>query len=289
MLPPAKPEWLRTRVPADNAHVPMMTRLKTKALCTVCVEAQCPNQVECFKNGTATFMLLGPGCTRHCAFCAVDKDPIVPPNPGEPDAIADAIGEMGIRYCVLTMVTRDDLSDGGASHICNAVHAIRKRRPALQIELLISDLAGNEAALNAILETRPDVLNHNIETVKRLYAYIRPQARYARSLTVIEKTARNAPAIVTKSGMMLGLGESRKEVVETMIDLRNAGCQILTLGQYLQPSKGHYPVRRYVHPEEFEAYRREALGLGFCGVSSGPLVRSSFNAEALYHRAATSD
>lgn len=194
--------------------------------------------------------------------------------PAEPEAIAATIREMEIRYCVLTMVTRDDLSDGGASHIHNVVDAIRKRVPAIKLELLISDLAGNEDALNAVLATRPSVLNQNIETVERLYARIRPQARYTRSLALLKKTARNALATVTKSGMMLGLGESRKEVIAAMIDLRDVGCQILTLGQYLQPSKRHHPVTRYVHPDEFASYRLEALDLGFSGVASGPLVRS---------------
>ena len=286
MLDPAKPDWLRISVPADHAHLSMMDRLKRNALCTVCVEARCPNQLECFKNGTATFMLLGPGCTRRCAFCAVDKQQTAPPNPDEPKVFANAIGQMGLGYCVLTMVTRDDLADGGASHIRKVVAAIRERRPAIRIELLISDLGGDAEAIESVVETAPAVLNHNIETVKRLYPTIRPQARYSRSLSILDKAARHSPAIVTKSGIMLGLGESRDEVMATMIDLRNAGCRILTLGQYLAPSKRHHPVMRYVHPGEFEDYRHEAYRMGFSGVASGPLVRSSYKSEKLYHHAA---
>ena len=266
-----------------------MARLKKNALCTVCVEARCPNQLECFNNGTATFMLLGPGCTRSSTFCAVDKRHIAPPNPEEPEAFAEAIEQMELNYCVLTMVTRDDLTDGGAFHIQKVVSAIRKRLPAIRIELLISDLGGDQKALESVVETLPDVLNHNIETVKRLYPSIRPHALYSRSLAVLEKTARLAPHLVTKSGIMLGLGESREEVIETLIDLRKVGCQILTLGQYLAPSKEHHPVIRYVHPDEFEDYRREAYKMGFLGVASGPLVRSSYKAEKLYHHATTPD
>ena len=227
-------------------------------------------------------MLLGPSCTRRCTFCAVDKRCVAPPDPREPDLIANATDKMGTQYCVLTMVTRDDLSDGGAFHIRNTVAAIRKRRPKIRMELLISDLAGNWDALKTILQTNPQVLNHNMETVKRLYPLVRPQAIYLRSLSLLENVSRIAPATVTKSGLMLGLGETRQEVLVTMDNLRAAGCQILTLGQYLAPSDRHQPVVRYVHPDEFEDYGLEALKRGFMGVASAPLVRSSYQAERLY-------
>ena len=277
-----KPEWLRIKVPSGNNHSKTIERIKKKALCTVCVEARCPNQLECFHKGTATFMLLGPGCTRRCTFCAVDKQHVAQPDPMEPDLIADAVCELGTQYCVLTMVTRDDLSDGGASHLRHTVKAIRRRRPAIRVELLISDLSGNWDALTSVLQMNPAVLNHNIETVKRLYALVRPQALYSRSLSLIEKISHVSPTTITKSGMMLGLGESRGEVFETMDDLRKSGCQILTIGQYLAPSEKHHPVIRYIHPDEFEDYRIEALRRGFIGVASGPFVRSSYQAEKLY-------
>jgi len=278
-----KPEWLRIKVPSGNNHLNTIERIKTKALCTVCVEALCPNQLECFHKGTATFMLLGPGCTRRCSFCAVDKHHVAQPDPMEPDLIADAVCELGTQYCVLTMVTRDDLDDGGASHLRNTVKAIRQRCPAILIELLISDLSGNWDALTSVLQMNPAVLNHNIETVKRLYALVRPQALYSRSLSLLEKISLISPTTITKSGMMLGLGESRTEVIETMDDLRKCGCQILTIGQYLAPSEKHHPVIRYIHPDEFEDYRAEALRRGFIGVASGPFVRSSYKAEKLYN------
>ena len=257
------------------------------SLCTVCVEAQCPNQMECFHNGTATFMLLGPACTRSCTFCAVDKKTVLAPDRKEPARIAAVISEMDITYCVLTMVTRDDLRDGGALHLYECVREIRKAKPDILIELLISDLGGNQRSLERILAARPDVLNHNIETIQRLYPEVRPQAQYTRSLSLIQKVSQNDPPVLTKSGMMLGLGETSEEVVETMYDLFEAGCKILTLGQYLSPSKKHYPVQRYAPPEEFDHYIEQAQKIGFAGVASAPLVRSSYQAEKLFIEATT--
>lgn len=285
MEPPKKPEWLRVTVPSDRSSFETIQKIKQNALCTVCVEALCPNQMECFNRGTATFMLLGPVCTRNCSFCAVEKGRVADPNPREPFLVAEAISELGLKYCVLTMVTRDDLSDGGAFHIERTVKTILTKTPEINIELLISDLSGSGDALTTVLQTKPAVLNHNIETVERLYPKVRPQAIYARSLSLLAEVAKTSPSTITKSGMMLGLGETRKEILATMNDLRSAGCQVLTMGQYLAPSKKHIPVARYVHPQEFDAYREEALRLGFVGIASGPLVRSSYRAEKLYAQA----
>lgn len=231
-------------------------------------------------------MLLGPSCTRNCTFCAVGKERVIPADPMEPDRIAGAISRMKIKYCVLTMVTRDDLQDGGASHIRQCVQAIRKRKPAILLELLISDLAGKKESLDTVMATTPNVLNHNIETVERLYPQVRPQAEYGRSLELLDTASRyvQKPAVM-KSGMMLGLGETREEVLGTMDDLAKANCQILTLGQYLAPSPSHYPVHDYVHPDEFAFYEEEAQQRGFLAVASSPLVRSSYNAEDLYYQA----
>ncbi|WP_205749238.1 lipoyl synthase [Desulfopila sp. IMCC35008] len=279
-----KPKWLRIKMPLEVPVSQSIDKMKN-TLCTVCVEAQCPNLTECFSKGTATFMLLGPNCSRRCSFCAVDKGRVSPLNPNEPDLIAEAISQMDVQYCVLTMVTRDDLSDGGACHIQNTVLAIRKRLPKIRLELLISDLSGNWDALKSVLQTAPQVLNHNIETINRLYPTVRPQASYTRSLELLRKVKELTPAVVTKSSLMLGLGESPQEVYETMDDLLMAGCNVLTMGQYLAPSKKHLPVVRYVHPDEFEGYRIEALKRGFMGVASAPLVRSSYKAEELYYQA----
>ncbi len=283
--PPKKPEWLRVKVPSDRSSFETIQKIRQNALCTVCVEAQCPNQMECFNRGTATFMLLGPVCTRNCAFCAVEKGRVAAPDPREPFLVAEAISELGLKYCVLTMVTRDDLNDGGAFHIERTVKTIRTKTPEINIELLISDLSGSGGALTKVLQTKPAVLNHNIETVERLYPKVRPQAIYARSLSLLAEVAKTSPSTTTKSGMMLGLGETRKEIIATMSDLRSAGCQVLTMGQYLAPSKKHLPVAKYIDPQEFDAYREEALRLGFVGVASGPLVRSSYRAEELYAQA----
>ncbi|MBW2092812.1 MAG: lipoyl synthase, partial [Deltaproteobacteria bacterium] len=241
-----------------------------------------PNQGECFGRGTATFLLLGPSCTRRCTFCAIEKEDVLPPQDTEPDRIAQAVDRMGLTFCVLTMVTRDDLPDGGAGHVVRSISAIRKRCPEVGIEVLISDLGGNQTAMMEVLEIQPEVLNHNIETVPRLYPEVRPQADYRRSLDLLSRADTFKPRPVTKSGMMLGLGETRDEILKAMDDLRAAGCDLLTLGQYLSPSQKHHPVERYVPPEEFDELKAAALDRGFIGVASHPYVRSSYQAEQLF-------
>ena len=280
-----KPAWLRRRLPPAGQSATVMAAIKHGGLHTVCEEAHCPNQMECYSRGTATFLLLGPSCTRRCTFCAVDKSPVQAPDPGEPEKTALAIEKLHLKYCVLTMVSRDDLPDGGASHIAKTVEILRKRAPSVRVELLISDLGGSAQSLALVLSSRPNVLNHNVETVPRLYPKVRPQADYRRSLEVLRRAAAYRPAVVTKSGMMLGLGETHEEVLGVMDDLREAGCSLLTLGQYLAPSEKHHPVIRYVPPEEFDQYAKEALNRGFYAVASAPLVRSSYKAEELYFKA----
>lgn len=283
-----KPKWLRRRLPAPGLNSTVQAAVQGRGLHTVCAEAQCPNQMDCFGRGTATFLLLGPSCTRRCTFCAVDKSRLQPPDPGEPTRIAQAVAQLELSFCVLTMVTRDDLPDGGAAHVAETVEILRKGSPDVGVEILISDLGGNREALEKVLFASPDVLNHNIETVPRLYPEVRPQADYERSLELLGRASSHRPPLVTKSGLMLGLGETRQEVLDTMDALRGAGCHLLTMGQYLAPSEHHHPVVRYVPPDEFAAYEAEALERGFFGVASAPLVRSSYNAEQLYRAARSS-
>ena len=279
---PPKPPWLKRRLPAVGQSGLVMKALKSRALHTVCEEAHCPNQMECYGEGTATFLLLGPACTRSCAFCAVDKSRVHPVDENEPTHIAEAVAQMSLRYCVLTMVTRDDLPDGGAGHVARTLNAIREQNPGVILEALISDLNGDWDALGTVLAARPDVLNHNLETVPRLYGTVRPQADYGRSLALIARAANLRPPLVIKSGLMLGLGEKREELLAVMDDLLESGCQLLTLGQYLAPSKKHHPIVRYVPPDEFEDYETEGLARGFQGIASAPLVRSSYQAEQMY-------
>ncbi|MEW6665364.1 MAG: lipoyl synthase [Thermodesulfobacteriota bacterium] len=280
-----RPKWLRRRLPPVGRNATVRAAVQAGGLHTVCAEAQCPNQMECFGRGTATFLLLGPTCTRRCTFCAVDKSVVRPADPAEPARIAHAVSQLALDFCVLTMVTRDDLPDGGADHIVETVAAIRNKRPGLGIEVLISDLSGDWSALRRVLEARPEVLNHNVETVPRLYPRVRPQADYGRSLELLARASSHTPPLVTKSGVMLGLGETREELLATLQDIRGAGCSLLTLGQYLAPSERHHPVIRYVPPEEFAEYESLALGMGFSGVASSPFVRSSYQAGRLYQEA----
>ena len=256
--------------------------MKKGGLHTVCQEAKCPNMWECFSQETATFLIMGPRCTRDCRFCAVEHGPLGPPDPEEPVRVAEAAHNMGLRYVVVTSVTRDDLPDGGAHFFAETIREIRKRKPDTLVEVLIPDFQGDQAALRTVLEARPDVLNHNLETVPRLYPLVRPQADYRRSLECLRQAGQYDPAIPTKSGLMLGLGESSKEVEKTLQDLVEVGCRMLTLGQYLQPSREHLPVRQFVHPERFEIWRDTALGMGFSQVASGPFVRSSYHAQEHY-------
>ena len=285
VVPKEKPPWLRRRIPAPGRNATVVAAVKGRGLHTVCEEAHCPNQMECFSRGTATFLLLGPSCTRRCTFCAVDKSSVQPPDPGEPFRTAQAVAQMELNFCVVTMVTRDDLPDGGAGHVIRTIEAIRKECPGIGIEILISDLAGNWDALERVLIARPEVFNHNLETMPRLYPGVRPQADYRRSLELLSRAAAHVPPMVIKSGLMLGLGEKKHEVLQAMDDLRNSGCHLLTLGQYLAPSSKHHPIVRYVPPEEFDEYQREALRRGFLEVASAPLVRSSYKAAQLYNTA----
>ena len=263
----------------------MRRLLQGQGLTTVCQEAQCPNQFECYAGGTATFMILGRRCSRNCGFCAVAHGPLGLPDPEEPALVAQAVEVLGLRYAVVTSVTRDDLADGGASFFAGTIRAIKERMPTTLVEVLIPDLLGDWIGLEEILRAGPEVLNHNIETVPRLYPAVRPGALYSRSLDLLRQVKRIAPKTPTKSGIMLGLGESAEELLATLRDLLAAGCDILTLGQYLQPSPAHLPVERYVPPEEFQLLEETALALGFAGLAAGPFVRSSYQAENLYKQA----
>lgn len=275
------PEWIRTETRSSARHSAKNLLRKYK-LSTVCEEARCPNQGVCFSKPVATFMILGDYCTRRCGFCAVKGGVPSEPDPEEPQRVAGAVAEMGLRYVVITSVTRDDLPDGGAAHFAVTVRAIRKRNPDTGVEVLTPDFKGDRAALRTVLDSEPVVFNHNVETVERLYGSVRPQAEYKRSLLLLRSAKEIAPRARTKSGLMLGLGETTDEVVALFRNLRDAGCDFLTLGQYLRPSKRNLPVVEYVLPAVFEDLKERALDLGFEFVASGPLVRSSMNAEEMY-------
>lgn len=280
---PRLPAWLRKPETAFVALHEIKRELRRLELHTVCESARCPNIHECFRRGTATFMILGDRCTRGCGFCAVPKarHP-APPDPNEPAHVAQMARAMNLRHVVVTSVNRDDLPDGGAVHFAETIRAIRAALPAATIEVLTPDFLGDLDAVTTVLEARPDVFNHNVETVPRLYPRVRPQARYERSLAVLEFAARNGGTLV-KSGLMVGLGERCEEVEEVLRDLRRCGVSIVTIGQYLQPTRRNLPVAEYVPPERFEAYRETGLRLGFRAVFSGPFVRSSYMAELVAH------
>ncbi len=250
---------------------------------TVCDQARCPNRGHCYQRGTATFLILGSSCTRKCAYCAIERDVSSPPppDPSEPSRVVEAAFRMGLRYVVLTSVTRDDLPDGGAGHFADTVRGLRRRIPGVEVEVLTPDFQGARESLETIAASGPDVFNHNLETVERLFPSLRPVASYRQSLEVLRVFAELAPGIPVKSGLMVGLGEDRGDVERSMEDLRGSGVSILTIGQYLQPTSDHFPVHRYVDPEEFEEYRLSALSMGFSSVASGPLVRSSYHADLL--------
>jgi lipoic acid synthetase len=273
-----RPEWLKVRVPGDLDRLPVSRLLNDLALNTVCQEARCPNIFECWGAGTATFMVLGEICTRRCTFCAVGRGTPLAADDDEPRRVAEAVAKMGVRHAVITMVNRDDMPDGGAVHIAETVQAVRERTGAA-VEVLISDLEGNRDALRVVLASEPEVLAHNIETVPRLYSAVRPVAKYQRSLDILRWAAEDGA--MTKSSLMLGLGESEDEILEVARDLRDAGVRIFTMGQYLAPTERHHPVRRYFTPDEFTALGEAAKALGFHHVESAPLVRSSYMA----HRA----
>ncbi len=278
--PPRKPPWIR----AKSAGHPNVSRLKAvlrrQGLHTVCEEASCPNLGECFGHGTATFMIMGDLCTRRCPFCDVAHGRPQPLDADEPRRLAETVQAMGLRYVVITSVDRDDLRDGGASHFAACIEAIRRRVPAIRIEILVPDFRGRlERALEALAAAPPDVFNHNLETVPRLYRQVRPGADYAESLRLLGQYKQRFPRVPTKSGLMLGLGETRAEIEAVLVDLRRQGCDMLTLGQYLQPSRHHLPVARFVPPQEFEQLAELARALGFTRVASGPMVRSSYHAD----------
>jgi lipoyl synthase len=273
-----KPDWLKVRAPGSPNYLRLKGLMQDLGLHTVCEEAHCPNIGECWHHGTATFMILGDVCTRACAYCNVTHGRPGRPDPAEPVHLATAVQAMGLAYVVVTSVDRDDLEDFGASQFAETIRQTRARRPACRVEVLIPDFQGDERALRLVLEAGPDVLNHNIETVPRLYRIARPGGRYDRALQLLDHARRFAPQIPTKSGIMVGLGEEWDEIVATLADLRAAGCGILTIGQYLRPSPAHLPMSRYYHPDEFRQLKTVALEMGFGHVESGPLVRSSYHA-----------
>jgi lipoic acid synthetase len=284
-----KPEWLKVRAPGSENYHRLKGLMRSLGLHTVCEEANCPNIGECWHHGTATFMILGDTCTRSCGYCNVVHGTPRPPDELEPGKVASAIHAMQLAYVVVTSVDRDDLPDFGAGHFARTIAETRARIPSCRVEVLVPDFQGNEQALYRVLDARPDVLNHNIETVPRLYRTARPGGRYARALELLARAKRYAPAIPTKSGLMVGLGEAMEEVVATLRDLRTAGCEIVTIGQYLRPSLANLPMARYYSPAEFAELKRIGLELGFGHVESGPLVRSSYHAHdqtASYEKAA---
>lgn len=284
-----KPDWIRVRLGDGQRFQEVKRILREQRLHTVCEEATCPNIGECFGKGTATFMILGDLCTRRCPFCDVAHGRPKPPDPDEPAHLADTIAALKLRYVVITSVDRDDLRDGGAGHFRDCIRTVRARSPATRIEVLVPDFRGRlEAALDALSECPPDVMNHNLETVPRLYKQARPGADYAHSLKLLKQFKARFPEVATKSGLMVGLGETDDEIVEVMRDLRAHDVDMLTIGQYLQPSGHHLPVLRYVEPAVFEHYRETAEALGFVHAACGPLVRSSYHADRQAHEAGVS-
>ena len=277
-----KPPWLRVRLGLNENFLFLKRLLLDLGLHTVCEQASCPNAVECWNRRTATFLILGDRCSRDCNFCAVAHGPEGPPEADEPERVSEAVRLMGLSFVVITSVTRDDLRDGGASHFADTIAAIRRMSPQALVEVLVPDFNGSQQAVERITLASPDVLGHNMETVARLYPAVRAGADYRRSLGLFAHARRLDNRMPLKSGLMLGLGESRDEVERVLEDLLAAGCTILTLGQYLQPTSGHVPVERFVSPEEFDKWREKALAMGFSGVASAPLVRSSYRAMELY-------
>ncbi|MBI2876100.1 MAG: lipoyl synthase [Candidatus Tectomicrobia bacterium] len=273
-----KPPWLRVRAPGGANYIRLKGLLRDLHLHTVCEEARCPNIGECFEERTATFLILGGICTRACGFCAVTSGEPEGIDLQEPERVAQAVSRLGLRHAVVTSVTRDDLEDGGARLFAQTIQRIRAVHPGCRVEVLIPDFQGSEEALGQVLEARPEILNHNLETVPRLYPRVRPQAQYDRSRQLLDRAKRHETGSITKSGLMLGLGETWEEVLAVMADLREVGCQILTLGQYLRPSPAHLPIARYYRPEEFAELSRQGEALGFDRVEASPLVRSSYHA-----------
>ena len=282
-IPPAelhpRPPWLKVRFFGGENYQDLKRIMRSLDLHTVCESARCPNQGECWEHRTATFMILGDICTRACGFCAVTSGrPAGPPDEDEPERVAQAVEQMNLKYVVVTSVNRDDQPDGGAKIFARTIEAVKARMPECKVEVLIPDFRGDSAALQTVVAAGPDVLNHNVETVPRLYRRVRPGAIYERSLELLHRAGRLAPAMPVKTGMMLGLGETREEVLQAMSDLVARGTSILTLGQYLQPTREHLPVVRFVHPQEFAEYKQLGRNMGFRHVEAGPLVRSSYHA-----------
>ena len=279
---PRLPEWLRVPLPSTNTFAKTRNLLSDLHLHTVCESAKCPNHWECWGRGTATFMIAGDRCTRACGFCAVDTSKPFPLEADEPGRVAEATSRMKLRHVVITAVARDDLSDGGAEHFCRTIAAVREANPGIVIEVLVPDFNSKDDAIRLVVEAGPEVFNHNLETVRRLTPSVRSRARYDRSLEVLSKAKSfGREGMLTKSGLMLGLGETEGELIQAMKDLREHDCDVLTLGQYLQPTLAHLPVAEFVHPDRFLKYRNIAEELGFRHVASGPLVRSSYHADEL--------
>lgn len=277
-----KPAWLRRKLPTGSDYEQIRSMIDGSQLHTVCQEANCPNQFECFSAHTATFLIMGATCTRNCRFCNINGGQPGPLDPDEPLRVAEAAARMKLRYVVVTSVTRDDLPDGGADHFAATISALKGKIHGVQIEVLIPDFQGNQKALKTVLAASPDVLNHNMETVRRLYSTVRPQADYDRSLELLARVKPLAPSIPAKSGIMLGLGETEQEIRQVIGDVYRTGCRMLTIGQYLQPTSDHLPVVAYITPDEFESWRQVALEMGYAKVASGPFVRSSYHAGAMF-------
>ncbi len=276
-----KPEWLKIKIRGGQVSQDVKDILKKYSLNTVCGEANCPNRMECFNKSRATFMILGKNCTRNCTFCNVTKGKPEKVDEKEPFNVAQAVDKLKLKYAVITSVTRDDLEDGGASHFASVVEEIRKINKNITVEILIPDFKGSETALKKVVNSKPNVINHNVETTPALYKEVRPMAVYKRSLELLKRVKIMDSSILTKSGFMLGLGEKEEDIIEVLKDLRKVDCDIVTIGQYLPPSAKHHPVVEYVHPDQFKKYKKIALELGFKFVSSSPLVRSSYHAEEM--------
>ncbi len=276
-----KPPWLKVNLPEAGKPMDMMRLMSTCRLHTVCQEARCPNLAECFQSGTATFLILGDCCTRNCRYCNIRYGSPPAVDAGEPERIVSAVGHLSLFYAVITSVTRDDLEDGGAAQFAHCIRLLREAHPACTVEVLIPDFQGSLPALRVVMAAAPAVINHNMEVSEALFTALRPEGSYKRSLELLRRVCEQAPDIVTKSGFMIGLGEEHDDIFRLMTDLRAAGCRRLTIGQYLQPTRNHWPVHKYYHPDEFADLRQTALAMGFEAVMAGPLVRSSSHAAAM--------
>ncbi|MBN2604028.1 MAG: lipoyl synthase [Candidatus Thermoplasmatota archaeon] len=276
------PDWLKVKIGSGPNYSKMKSLLRNAKLHTICEEARCPNIAECFNRGTAVFLILGDICTRNCRYCNVSHGKPETVNLNEPEEVAKSVKTLGLSYVVVTSVTRDDMADGGALNFYNTIREIKKTNPNCRVEALIPDFKGDEPSLKIVLEAKPDVLNHNIEVVEKLFPKIRPEGNYQLSLNLLKKIKKYAPSVKSKSGFMVGLGETKEQIISTMKDLRNSEVEILTVGQYLQPSKKHAEIKKYYNPEEFNEFKKIGLKLGFNSVVSGPLVRSSYHAEEVF-------